>query len=173
MAVSIVPCAVISKTGRRGWVSCSCRTSSRPPSPGRRRSVNTTSHSSLPARRSPSSPRLHTVTLKPSFLSTSHRFAARLASSSMRRILAIRTPGSVLDFARQDNSEGRAVARSGLILEHAAVPFNDASGNWQTEASAGFLRAEERVEQALLDLGRDAFAVVNHFKDNGFGLTPA
>ena len=51
--------------------------------------------------------------------------------------------------------------------------FNDASGNRQAEAGAGFLRAEERVEQALLDFGRDALAVVSHFKNNGFGLTPA
>ena len=59
------------------------------------------------------------------------------------------------------------MAGPGLILEHAAVPFNDAGGNRQAEARAGFLRAEERVEQALLDFGRDAFAVVSHFKNNG------
>ena len=82
------------------------------------------------------------------------------------------TPGSVLDFAPQDNTEGRAVTRLGLILEHAAELFNDAGGNRQAEAGAGFLRAEERVEKALLDFGRDALAVVSHFKDNGCGLAP-
>src|SRR3989442_4857848 len=162
MAVSIVPCAVINTTGRRGCVSCSCRTRSKPPSPGRRRSVNTTSHSSLLARRSPSSPRLHTVTLKPSSFSTSHKFAARLVSSSIRRIRAVsRTPGNVVDFARQDNAEGRAVAGPGLILEHAAVLLNDAGGNRQAEASPGLLRAEERVVKALLDVRRNAVAVVD------------
>ena len=65
------------------------------------------------------------------------------------------------------------MAGPGLILEHAAVPFNDASGNRQAEARAGFLSAEKRVEQAFLDFGRDANAVVSHFKDNGFGLMPA
>jgi hypothetical protein len=65
----------------------------------------------------------------------------------MRRIrAAICTPGSVPIFARQDNSEGRAVTGPGLILEQAAVPFNNASGDRQTEAGAGFLRAEEWVE---------------------------
>src|SRR5438552_10343818 len=174
MAVSIVPCAVISTTGRRGWVSCSCRTRSRPPNPGKRRSVNTTSHSSLLARRNPSSPRLHTVTLKPSSFSTSHKFAARLVSSSIRRIRAVsRTPGNVVDLAPQDNAEGRAVAGPGLILEHAAVLFNDAGGNRQAEASPGLLGAEERVEKAFLDFGRDALAVIDHLKNNGFCFIPA
>ena len=51
--------------------------------------------------------------------------------------------------------------------------FNDASGNRQAEARPRFLRAEEGVEKALLDFGRDALAVVCHFEDNGCGLTPA
>src|SRR5437667_2375481 len=80
---------------------------------------------------------------------------------------------SVIDFAWQDNAEGRAVAGPGLILERAAVPFNDASGNRKAEASAGFLRAEERIEQALLDLGRNAFASVAHFKNHGVVFAPS
>src|SRR5438034_680078 len=87
--------------------------------------------------------------------------------------LSIRTPGNVVDFARQDNAEGRTMASPGLILEHPAVLFNDPSGNRQAEARARFLRAEERVEKALLDLGRDAIAIVAHFKNNGLGLTAA
>ena len=42
------------------------------------------------------------------------------------------------------------MAKPGLILEHAAVPFNDASGNRQAEASAGFLGAESRLETGVL-----------------------
>src|ERR1035441_1647300 len=92
----------------------------------------------------------------------------------MRRIWAvICTFGSVLHFAPQDNAEGRAVAGPGLVLEQAAVLFNDASGNRQAQPGAGFLRAEERVEQALLDFGRNTLAVVNHFKNNGCSLAPA
>jgi hypothetical protein len=53
------------------------------------------------------------------------------------------------------------------------VLFNDASGNRQAEASACFLRAEERVEKALLDFGRDALAGVRHFKNYGVRLAPA
>ena len=74
--------------------------------------------------------------------------------------VVISTPASVVDFARQDNAEGSAVAGMSLILEHAGVSFNDASGNWQAEARAGFLRAEEWIEKALLDFGRDALAAV-------------
>ena len=80
--------------------------------------------------------------------------------------------GSIGKFPRQDNPEGGAAARLGLILDDAAVPFNDAGGNRQAEASAGFLRAEERVEQAPLDFGRNAFAGVAHFKNHGLGLAP-
>ena len=64
------------------------------------------------------------------------------------------------------------MADPGLILESATVPFNDASGNRQAEASAGFLRTEERIEQALLDFGRNAFARVAHFKNRGLGFAP-
>src|ERR1017187_1561419 len=92
----------------------------------------------------------------------------------MRRIWAvICTLGSLLDFAPQDNAEGRAVAGPGLVLEQAAVLFNDASGYRQAEARAGFFRAEKRVEKALLDFRRDALAVVSHFKNNGCGFGPA
>src|SRR6267378_8243 len=70
---------------------------------------------------------------------------------------------NVVDFARQDNAEGRAVAGPGLILEHAAMLFHDARGNRQAEASACFLGAEERVEEVLLSLVRDAFTGVAHF----------
>jgi len=53
----------------------------------------------------------------------------------------------VSPFSRgKTTPEGRAVAGPGLILEHAAVLFYDASGNRQAEAGAGFLRAEEWVE---------------------------
>src|SRR6185436_16922523 len=84
-----------------------------------------------------------------------------------------RTLVSLVDFTPQDNAEGRAVAGAGLILEHAAVLFNDASGNRQAKASAGFLRGEERVEQTLLGFGRNAFAGVAYFKNHGVSLAPA
>src|ERR1019366_2517557 len=66
--------------------------------------------------------------------------------------------------------EGRAVAGPGLVLEQAAVLFNDASGYRQAEARAGFLRAEKRGEKALFEFRRDALAVVSHFKNDGCGL---
>jgi hypothetical protein len=92
------------------------------------------------------------------------RLNSRVATAcSGRPRLPVSTPGSVFDFARQDNSEGRAVPGPGLILEQPAVPFDDASGHRQAKASAGFLGAEERVEKALLDFGRDALAVVGYF----------
>ena len=48
--------------------------------------------------------------------------------------------------------------------------FNDARGDGEAEAGAGFLRAEERVEEALLDFGRDAASGVGNFQDNGLGV---
>src|SRR6266404_6758528 len=94
--------------------------------------------------------------------------AARLDIRAVSFILV-----SVVDFARQDNAEGRAVAGPSLILEHAAMLLHDARDNCQAEASACFLGAEERVEKVLLSLGRDAFAGVAHFKNNGLRLAPA
>ena len=41
------------------------------------------------------------------------------------------------------------------------------------EARAGFLRAEERVEQPLLDFGRDPPPVVSHLQNDRVRLAPA
>ena len=38
--------------------------------------------------------------------------------------------------------------------------------------AAGLLGAEERIEQALLDFGGNAFASVAHFKNHGVGFAP-
>ncbi len=55
-----------------------------PPSPGKRRRLRPHRTPLGWAWRSPSSPRWHTLTLKPSSWSTSDRFSARLVSSSIR-----------------------------------------------------------------------------------------
>ncbi len=83
---------------------------------------------------------------------------AREAGPASRFVVwvALRTLGSVVDFAGQDNAEGRAVAGPGSILKRAAVFFDDPSGNRQSEASTGFLRAKERVKKALFRFGRNA-----------------
>ena len=54
----------------------------------------------------------------------------------------------------------------GLILERAAVFFDDARGDGQAQAGAGFLGGEERVEQALLDLRGNAFAGVGRLPES-------
>src|ERR1044071_9192190 len=64
------------------------------------------------------------------------------------------------------------MAGPGLILERAAVPFNDARGNRKAEAGAGFLRAEKRIEQAFLDVRWNAFARVAHFKNHSLRFAP-
>src|SRR5580765_6693570 len=98
--------------------------------------------------------------------------AASSAAASWNVRAAFGTLGNVVDFAWQDNAEGRAVTRSALILERAAVSFDDAGCDRQTKASAGFLRAEEWVEQSLLDLRWNSFASVGHFKHDHVGLPP-
>jgi len=76
----------------------------------------------------------------------------------------MRIPRSVVDFARQDNAEGRAVAGPGLILQLAAVLFNDAGRNGQAESGASFLCAKKGVEQAFFDFRWNAFSSVGHFQ---------
>ena len=98
--------------------------------------------------------------------------AVGLVAGSLNVRVGILTLGSVVDFARQDNAEGRAVAGPGLILERAALFLNEARGDWQAEAGAGFFCAEKWVEQAFLDFGRNAFAGVAHFKNNSFSFPP-
>ena len=48
----------------------------------------------------------------------------------------------------------------GLILQRAAVLFDDARGDGQAQAGAGILGGEKRIEQPLLDLRRNALAGV-------------
>ena len=78
-----------------------------------------------------------------------------------------------MDFPAQNHTKGCTITGTGLILEHAAVFFDDARGNRETQASACFRGAQKRVEKALFDLWRDALTGVGHFKDNGVGLATA
>src|SRR4029077_3689788 len=57
-----------------------------------------------------------------------------------------------------------------LVLQCAVVFLNDAGGDGQSEAGAAFLRGEERIEQSLLHLGRNAAAVVGDFEDDDVGF---
>ena len=54
----------------------------------------------------------------------------------------------------------------GLVLKSAAVFLHDARGNRQTQPRAILLGGEERIEQSLLHLGRNAAPGVGHFKDD-------
>ena len=54
---------------------------------------------------------------------------------------------------------------SGLVLQRAAVFFDNARRDGQAQAGAVFFGGEERVEHPLLDLRRNAFAGVGHLQD--------
>src|SRR4051794_19912382 len=68
---------------------------------------------------------------------------------------------------REGHAEERAARRDRLDLEATAVPGDDAVAHRETEAGAlaDGLGAEERLEDALRDLGRHAAAVVANRHD--------
>src|SRR6266508_5494521 len=86
------------------------------------------------------------------------------ASSSMSRIFG-------WDFiciflqAREDNAKGSTAINLGLILERAAVFFNNASRDRQAQPGTGLFGGKERVEETLLNLQGNTLAGVNHFQN--------
>src|ERR1051326_3785313 len=64
---------------------------------------------------------------------------------------------------RQNEAKSSAVIEACLVLENAAVFFDDARGNGQTEAGAAFLGGKERIEEALFRFWGHAFAGVGNF----------
>src|SRR6266540_5112678 len=74
---------------------------------------------------------------------------------------------------RQHDAEGGAVANAGVILESAPMLFDDARGDGKTQTRAAFLGGEERVEQALLNNGRNALSGIGHFEDGNVDLFSA
>ena len=58
-----------------------------------------------------------------------------------------------------------------LILQGAAVLFDNSRGDGKAQASARVLGGEEGIEQALLHFRRDAFAGVGDFEDDHVGDT--
>src|SRR5947209_5310066 len=94
-----------------------------------------------------------------------------LASSSMSKIFGCDFICSFL-HARQDNAKGRTATDLSLILECAAMFFNNARRDRQAKPGAGLFGGKERVEETLLNFQGDALAGVNHFQDDyGSGLT--
>ena len=58
--------------------------------------------------------------------------------------------------ARQDDAKGRTAIDLGLKLECAAMFFNNARRDRQTQTGAGLFGGKERVEEALPNFERDA-----------------
>src|SRR5204862_7790209 len=88
-----------------------------------------------------------------------------LASSSMSRILGCDFICIFLS-ARQDNAKGRAAIDLGLILECAAMLFNNARRNRQAQPGARVFGGKERVEKPLLNFQGDTLAGVNHLQND-------
>src|SRR5262245_10819260 len=86
-------------------------------------------------------------------------------SSSMSRTLDF----MVFDAPQYDTKRG-AVIHAGLILQRAAMLFNDAGGNRQTESRATLLGRKERIEQTLFHFRRDAVAGVGHLENHHVGF---
>ena len=60
----------------------------------------------------------------------------------------------------EHDAKRRAAIDLRLKLQSAAMFFDDARRDRQPETRASFLRAEERIEQTLLHIWRNAFAVI-------------
>src|SRR2546422_5660395 len=88
----------------------------------------------------------------------------------MRRIRAI---GFVMVSLRQNDTEGRAAVKLGLILQHASVLFDNSRSDRQPETGPAVLGGKEWVKQPLLDFGRDAFARVGDLEDHDFSMRAA
>src|ERR1051326_376646 len=58
----------------------------------------------------------------------------------------------------------------GLVLEDAAVFFDDTRGDGESKAGAGWFGGEERIEEPLFNFGTDAFAGIGDFEDDDVGF---
>src|ERR1043166_3382355 len=93
------------------------------------------------------------------------------ASSSMSKIFGWAFICIFLQ-ARQDDAKGRTAPEVGLILECAAMFFNNARRDRQTKPGAGLFGGKEWVEKSLLNFQGNTLAAVNHFQnDHGSGVT--
>src|SRR5262249_1929146 len=110
-------------------------------------------------------PRFSMMTSWPSLASSRWRVMVMPGSSSMSRIRFF-----MICRASQNDAKRGAAMHPGLILQHAAMFFNDAGGNGEAQACAGFLGREERIEEAFLHFWRNAATGIGHFKDDHIDL---
>src|SRR2546430_13689479 len=68
--------------------------------------------------------------------------------------------------ARQDNAKDRPPIDLGLVLECAAMLFNNARRNREAQPGASLFGGKERVEEALLNFQGDTLAGVNHLQND-------
>src|SRR5438093_1830140 len=71
---------------------------------------------------------------------------------------------TVFGHARQDDAKGRSLIYPCLILQHAAVLFDNPGGNRQAQSGAASLGREEWIEQPLFYFGCYALAGVRDFQ---------